>query len=157
MVRELPRFAERCLPILGVYQRCSHCWVAESTGEHITGESQQGLVLGYRQGFTQRKIAESVEVTEIVLRRLSQWQWTSALEAGSQPEPGTYCTQRAHLPRLAFYLAERTGQPLGQPFCDIRHTNAKVKGTQELTRSNAFVSPLLLLSMKKKKKSKPGP
>ena len=45
-------------------------WLKAQWG-HTTGESQEGLVQGYRQGFTKRQIAEWVKDTEIVRRRLS--------------------------------------------------------------------------------------
>ena len=66
-----PLVAKQLLLILGAYEEWVMAGWLKAQWGHTTGESQEGLVQGYRQGFTKRQIAEWVKDTEIVQRRLS--------------------------------------------------------------------------------------
>lgn len=44
-------------------------WLKGWEWGHVTEESQEGVVISYRQGFIKRQIAQWVEDTQIVLKR----------------------------------------------------------------------------------------
>lgn len=47
-------------------------WLKVQGWGHVTEESQEGLVISYRQGFIKRQTVQWVEETEIILKRYSQ-------------------------------------------------------------------------------------